>query len=149
MIDKDLTLALAESMTCGMAADKLATCPGTAEVLRGSVVCYHEQVKKELLKVTASRIKKYTAESAQVTEDLAKGLKQLITADIYGAITGLASSGGSETKTKPVGTVFFCILFKGKLIKQKKLYRGTPLQIREKACFGIYDLITREVIKKI
>src|SRR4051812_1644453 len=102
MIDQDLSLALAESVTCGLAAAKLATCPGTFDVLRGSVVCYHEKVKKELLKVPATHIKKYTAESAQVTQDLVKGLKPLVTADVYGAITGLASSGGSETKTKPV-----------------------------------------------
>jgi len=148
-MQQELTLALAESVTCGLAAAKLATCPGTFDVLRGSVVCYHEEVKKELLKVPLTHIRKFTSESPHVTHDLAKGLKTLITADIYGAVTGLASAGGSETKIKPVGTIFFCVLFKGRIIKEKKVYRGTPLQIREKACFGLYDLITREVIRKI
>ncbi len=43
----------------------------------------------------------------QVTTALAKNLPKLIKADIHVAITGLASAGGTETKDKPVGTIFF------------------------------------------
>src|SRR4249919_1331440 len=103
---RSLTLALAESMTCGLAAHMLSTCKGTSEVLKGSIVCYNTDVKKELLKVPASMIDKYSAESKQVTKKLALSLKRLISADVYASITGLASAGGSEKPWKPVGTVF-------------------------------------------
>lgn len=52
-------------------------------------------------------LKKYTAESKEVTDALAKYLRQPIATDIHAAITRLASPGGSETAEKPVGTVFF------------------------------------------
>jgi nicotinamide mononucleotide (NMN) deamidase PncC len=35
-------------MTCGLAAHLLSTCKGTADVLKGSVVCYTPEVKKSL-----------------------------------------------------------------------------------------------------
>jgi nicotinamide-nucleotide amidase len=143
--EKELTLALAESMTCGLAAHKLSTTPGTAEVLKGSVVCYTPEVKTGLLDVPEKMIEKYTSESMEVTEALARNLSRVIKADIYAAITGLASPGGSETKDKPVGTVFFCIRYRKKLFKEKKLFRGTPLEIRKKACDALYDLILKKI----
>lgn len=141
MLERGITIAMAESMTCGLAAHLLSTCKGTSEVLRGSVVCYHESVKKDLLGVKAGTIKKYSAESGQVTEALARGLKKTINADLHAAITGLASAGGSEGPGKPVGSVFFCLIWRGRTVSVKKVFRGTPLEIREKACLHLYDLI--------
>src|SRR4051794_28794817 len=104
--EKNLILALAESVTCGLAAHKLSTAPGTSDVLAGSIVCYTPEVKRDLLGVSQKLIDRYTCESMEVTEALAKNLGKLIDADIYAALTGLASPGGSETKDKPVGTIF-------------------------------------------
>lgn len=139
--ERKQTLALAESMTCGLAAHQLSTVKGTSEVLLGSMVCYHESAKSCLLHVDKKLIKKYTAESQEVTDALAKKLSRLITADFYGAITGLASEGGSERKGKPVGTVFFSVYHKRKMHRLRKVFRGTPLEIRKKAVKALYDLI--------
>jgi nicotinamide-nucleotide amidase len=148
MKEEGLTLALAESITCGMAAEKLATCFGTSDVLRGAIVCYTPEVKYHLMRIPKKTMEKYTCESMQVTELLAKNLKPLIKADVYAALTGLASPGGSETKSKPVGTVFLCIIHKNRSYKRRLLFRGTPVEIRKKACMAIYDLIMEKVIKK-
>ena len=145
LLENKLTLALAESMTCGLAAHQLSTCKGTSEVFKGSIVCYNEEVKKGLLKIPAVLIKKHSAESPQVTEALTKKLSVLIKADIYASITGLASPGGSETKTKPVGTVFFSIKYRKKIYNERKVFRGTPLQIRQKACYALYKSILEKI----
>jgi nicotinamide-nucleotide amidase len=141
--EQNLTLALAESVTCGLAAHKLSTAPGTSDVLKGSIVCYHTDVKKDLMRIPQKLLDAYTSESKEVTEALAKNLKRLIKADIYAALTGLASPGGSETSNKPVGTVFFCINFKGKMHRYRKLFKGTPLEIRKKACMSLYEFIIK------
>src|SRR4051812_24642349 len=99
---KKLTLALAESVTGGLAAHRLSLLKGAGDVLQGGIVCYNEKVKHGLLKVSKALIEKHTAESQRVTDELAKNLKSLLEADIYGAMTGLADEGGSETKQKPV-----------------------------------------------
>lgn len=141
LLEKKLTLALAESMTCGLAAHQLSTAKGTADILMGSIVCYNPKVKKDLLKISQSMQDKYSCESAEVTEALTKNLAKLIKADIHASITGLASRGGTETKNKPVGTVFFSVKFKNRIYNQRKVFRGTPMKIREKACYALYDFI--------
>ncbi|MCW3104802.1 MAG: hypothetical protein JWO09_3242 [Bacteroidetes bacterium] len=146
--EQKLTLALAESITCGLAAQKLATCIGTSDVLKGAVVCYSPEVKMGLLKIPKKVIEKHTPESREVTRQLAANLGQLIDADIYAAITGLASPGGSETKQKPVGTVFYCIRHKNKTINERKVFKGSPLEIRTAACMALYELILEKVVKK-
>jgi nicotinamide-nucleotide amidase len=145
--DKGLTLALAESITCGLAAYKLSTCKGTSEVLKGSVVCYNEDVKTGLMKIPEKVISKYTCESRKVTELLTRSLQKLIQADIHASITGLASNGGSEKKGKPVGTVFFSVCYKKRYYSEERLFRGAPAEIKEKACMALYDLINRIIYK--
>lgn len=143
--EKGLKVAFAESMTCGMASEKLARYKGTADVFAGSVVCYTPEVKSKVLKVPQSVIDKYTCESQQVTEVLARNLSKVINADVHAAITGLASDAGSETKSKPVGTVFFSIYYKGRVYNKRLRFYGTGTMVREKACLALYDFILSKV----
>ena len=136
-----LTVAFAESITCGMATANLAAYKGASDVLAGSVVCYTPAVKMNLLKVSKAMIDRYSCESAQVTKALANGSTKIISADIHAALTGLASAGGSETRNKPVGTVFYCIRYKKKFHSFRFQHKGTPLEIRKKACDKLYQLI--------
>ena len=145
LTEKCLKVAFAESMTCGLASHKLGTVSGTSEILMGSVICYDEKVKTDLLKVSKQLIKKYSAESQQVTDKLAINLSRLIKADICAAVTGLAAPGGSESKSKPVGTVFFSVYFRNKIYKLRKLYNGSPLLIKKKACDDLFRFITSKI----
>lgn len=145
--EKELTLALAESMTCGLMAHQLCNVIGTSEVLLGSIVCYNEQVKTDLCKVPGSLIKKFTAESQEVTDALVKNLPSLFKADVFMAVTGLAAPGGSERPGKPVGTVFISGLYKGKIYRLKKHFRGTPLEIRKKTCKKAYKFLY-DIVRK-
>lgn len=143
MREESLTLVLAESMTCGLAAMKLSSCIGVSEVLISSVVCYTPMAKMELLNVRKTTIQRYTCESPEVTRQMTGHLQKLIKADIYAAITGLASADGSETKDKPVGTVFYSIRYKTKNHDFQKVFRGSPLEIKTKAALELYQLILK------
>lgn len=138
---KKYTLALAESVTCGLAAHQLSLVNGTSDVLQGGITCYSIEVKCSLLNVDNKLIEKHTPESQQVTDELAKKLRRVIKADIHAAITGLANKGGSETKTKPVGTIFISIYYKRRLYRKRKVFRGTALVIHKKACEELYNFI--------
>ena len=139
------TLAFAESMTCGMAASNIASVKGASDVLMGSLVCYHEDVKQCALGVSRRVLKKHTAESRQTTEAMAKNLRRIIPADVHAAVTGLAAPGGSESKRKPVGTVFFAVRFRSKLHHARKKFNGSPSEIRKQACDFLYKEIMRIV----
>jgi nicotinamide-nucleotide amidase len=147
LIEKKLTVAFAESVTCGLACNGLNTTPGTSEVLMGGIVCYNAKVKTDLLKVKPSLIKKFTAESQEVTDALAKNLPQLIDANIYVGITGLDADGGSENPEKPVGTVFISMFYNKKLYRRRKVFKGSPLDIKKSACEEAYLLILEELQK--
>jgi nicotinamide-nucleotide amidase len=144
-----LTMAFAESMTCGLAAHQLSQVKGTSEAFKGSLVCYNGEVKTNLLKIPKKLIEKYSPESQQVTDAMAKSLKRLIPADVYAAITGLASDGGSETKAKPVGTVFFSVFYRNKLFRQRKRFKGNALEIKKKTCNAFYSFIISSVSKSV
>jgi len=143
-----LTIAFAESITCGMAAMKIGNISGTSEVFAGSIVCYDPKVKTGLLKVSSKMISDFSAESQQVTDALAKNLSELIRADVSAAITGLAAPGGSESKQKPVGTVFISVYMKRKMYRIKKKFNGSPLVIKNKSCSLLFSF-TLHVLKKI
>lgn len=147
LIEKNLTVSFAESVTCGLASNGMNCTTGTSDVFMGSVICYNEAVKINLLKVDPTLIEKYTAESQEVTDALAVNLQQLIHSDIYVAITGLNADGGSETPEKPVGTIFFSLLYKGNLVRCRKVFKGTPKRIKKEACKQVYKMIISELEK--
>lgn len=116
----DLTVALAESMTAGLLANEFAKIKDSYGVFRGSLVVYQPIAKKMLLDISNDLMDKYSCESQEVTTELAKGVKTKLQPEIAVAVTGLASPGGSESEEKPVGTVFFSIIFKDDIYEFKK-----------------------------
>jgi nicotinamide-nucleotide amidase len=141
-----LTLALAESVTGGLAAHKLCTGIGTSDIFKGCIVCYDAAVKTALLGVKPDLIAKYSAESEQVTDALARNLARLIPANIHAALTGLASAGGSEGPGKPVGTVFYSVFYKRKMHRMRKVLKGSPLEIRDKAARNLFEFILKTTV---
>lgn len=147
MKEHQLSLALAESITCGLAAARLSSCIGVSDVLQTSVVCYTPDAKAQLLGVRRETMDRFTCESAEVTAEMVEGLEEKCTAAVYAALTGLASPGGSESKEKPVGTVFYAMRYNGRLYAARRLFDGTPLEIKEQACRALYAWVL-ETLKK-
>jgi nicotinamide-nucleotide amidase len=117
-----LTLAFAESMTAGLLVNEFSKVNGASDILKGSLVTYHPELKIQLLDVDPESIDKFTPESKEVTTEMVKGLVKQIPVDIAVAVTGLASDGGSESEEKPVGTVFISVLFKNSLHEFKTVF---------------------------
>lgn len=144
---KKLTIAFAESVTSGMAGNIFAKQLDIGNILLGSMVCYHEEAKKKILKVNSKTLKKYTAESQEVTNSMAKGLYKILNADVSIAVTGLATPGGTETEEKPVGTVFVSVLYKEEIFEFKNRFYGDRDEVVMQAVNMIYNKAL-EVLKK-
>lgn len=129
LLEKNLQISFAESATTGRLIYEFTSVPECGTVNLGSIVCYNRSVKENLLGVPPEVIDKYSAESAEVTEYLATGLKRLMPADIIVAVTGLASEGGSETPEKPVGTMFVHGFIKDQPWKLRLFFEGSPDEI--------------------
>jgi len=129
LAEKNLTIAFAESATAGWLCSEFALAPESGKTLIGGIVCYDADIKKYLLKIPEDFIKKYTPESAEVTEELAKRLQNFIHADIHVAVTGLTTPGGSETDEKPVGTMFIHLLIRGRSVPIRIVCKGSAEDI--------------------
>lgn len=145
ILSQDLTIAFVESASTGRLIYDFTSVPDCGRIVKGSIVCYDRSVKEDLLKVPADIIDKYTAESPEVTQLLARGLKTLIPADIILAVTGLASPGGSETEEKPVGTMYVHAIIKGKEWKTSLFFNGSPDEIVAQTIDAIASLLLEEL----
>ena len=97
---KNLTVSFAESVTAGMVSYQFSKALNVTQCFKGGIVAYSEEVKSTVLKVNEASLEKYTAESGEVTQEMAQGLKLIYDSSIAIALTGLANPGGSESPQK-------------------------------------------------
>ena len=108
MINKGLTLAVAESCTGGTIASKFTAQAGASTYFLCGVVSYSNESKNMVLGVKMSDITQHGAVSEQVAMAMAKGAKVISGADFAISTTGIAGPTGGS-KEKPVGTVWIGI----------------------------------------
>lgn len=145
---KKLKVTFIESASAGYLAYRFSLTPFSGEILNGALVCYDLKVKEKVLKISPKLIKKYTAESIEITEELVKKAKNIFTSDIYVGCTGLLKPGGSETPEKPVGTFFYSILYKNKIYNYRCLCKGKKTEKLNKLMQSICKSLIK-IIKKI
>lgn len=107
-LERGLTVATAESCTGGLVAHLLTEIPGSSAYLRGGVVAYADDVKRDLLGVPAEVLAAHGAVSAQVAVAMAEGARTRLGADLGVGVTGVAGPDGG-TESKPVGLVYVAV----------------------------------------
>lgn len=105
LIERGLTLAVAESCTGGVIASRFTAQAGASAYMLGGVVSYSNESKCSILGVEAEAIARHGAVSEVVARQMAEGARRAMGADYAISTTGIAGpTGGSEEK--PVGTVW-------------------------------------------
>ncbi|MBE7027478.1 MAG: competence/damage-inducible protein A [Ruminococcaceae bacterium] len=108
LIEKNITIAAAESCTAGLFTATLAEIPGISSVLSESVVTYANEAKEKYLGVKHETLERFEAVSEETAKEMAIGIREHSKADIGISITGLAGPDGG-TEEKPVGLVYIGI----------------------------------------
>lgn len=122
-------IAFAESCTGGALAAHVTAQPGASQYFAGSIVCYQEHVKRDVLNVSTQSLEKYGAVSEQVAIEMLAGVLRIMSADFGIAVTGIAGPGGGTPET-PVGTIWLAWGEPGKKPDTKKLQlSGTRVEI--------------------
>lgn len=126
LLERHKTIALAESCTGGLVAQKITSIPGSSGCFGYGIVSYSNQVKAHELGVQEETLNAYGAVSEQVAKEMALCAKQRGQADIGIGITGIAGpDGGSEEK--PVGLVYIGVAVNGEVTAhQRFLSFGRP-----------------------
>jgi nicotinamide-nucleotide amidase len=102
------TLAVAESCTGGMLAERLTRVAGSSDYFAGGAVTYANRLKTALLGVPEALLAAHGAVSEPVARAMAEGVRARLGCDYGAAITGIAGPGGGSEE-KPVGTVHLAI----------------------------------------
>lgn len=118
--ERKLKIALAESCTGGLVAQRITGIPGASDVFECGVVSYANRIKEKELGVKHETLVKYGAVSVQTAHEMAAGILAAAGADIGVGITGIAGPGGG-TPEKPVGLVFVGVCGFGKCYVRRLL----------------------------
>lgn len=146
LMEKNLTIAAAESLTGGLFSEQLTSFPNVSKIFQGSVISYSNFVKEKVLQVSAETIEKFGVVSEQCAIEMAEGVKRLCETQIGISFTGVA--GPTMQEGKEVGTVFIgiSILNEPPLVIPLKL-RGSREQIRmrtiKNGCFHLLKQLKR------
>jgi nicotinamide-nucleotide amidase len=106
--ENNLTLSTAESCTGGKIAHLITSVPGSSSFFKGSVVAYANEIKTEILKVSARIINDKGAVSEEVVREMAQNVRVTFGTDYSIAVSGIAGPDGG-TPEKPVGTTWIAI----------------------------------------
>ncbi len=136
------TLALAESITGGLIAQRLTSIPGSSSYLVGGIVCYSNEVKTAWVGVPVELLRQKGAVSAEVARALAQQIRERSGAALGLGITGIAGPGGG-TAEKPVGTVFVALSDGRRALERTAHFPGDRERIRWQASQLALDLIRR------
>lgn len=141
------SLATAESCTGGSVARALTSFSGSSSFFKGSIVAYHNEVKKELLGVSESDLDEFGAVSQQVVEQMAAGARKKLNSDYAVSTSGIAGPDGG-TDDKPVGTIWIAVAGPERVVSKKLQLGLKRSQNIDLTVVYVLDLIRREFSTK-
>jgi len=136
------TIAVAESCTGGLLAERLTNIPGSSVYFLGGVVCYSNELKSALVDVPAELIESKGAVSPEVALALAEGIRKRTGATIGVGVTGIAGPAGG-TPEKPVGLVHIGIADERGPRERRFQFPGDRERIRMHASQAALDSVRR------
>ncbi|MFQ5843648.1 MAG: nicotinamide-nucleotide amidohydrolase family protein [Planctomycetota bacterium] len=138
------TLAVAESLTGGLVAERVTSVPGASRYFRGGVVCYSDAAKLRGAGVSARTLDRHGAVSAEVACEMARGVRGLLESTWGLAATGYAGPEGGEGG--PPGTAWIALSGPGETRHRGLSLPGDRDAVRRRAAMSALDLLRRALM---
>ncbi len=126
------TLAIAESCTGGLIANRITDISGSSNYFGTGIVAYSNETKMKVLHVPKNVLEEFGAVSAETAKAMAEGVRDLAKADIAVSTTGIAGPTGAAPK-KPVGLVYIGLATCEGTKTKEFNFKGNRLEIKMKA----------------
>jgi nicotinamide-nucleotide amidase len=146
LVMRQKSLAVAESCTGGLLAERLTRIPGSSNFFVGGAVCYSNDLKTKLAGVPAPLIAAHGAVSGPVAQALAEGIRLRTGASVGIGITGIAGPSGG-TPEKPVGLVFIALADERGTEVREFRFPGPRERVRHWASQMALEIIRRRIRK--
>lgn len=146
LVQRNQTVAVAESCTGGLLANRITNVPGASAVFLAGYVCYANQAKIDMLDVDPQLIQKHGAVSEQVAHALAENARACAGSDYALATTGIAGPGGASPE-KPVGTVYIALAASGETIAKKLFFPADRETFKQIATQAALELLRKKLLK--
>jgi nicotinamide-nucleotide amidase len=137
------TVAVAESLTGGLATAALTNPAGASAVVRGGVLAYATDLKSQLLGVDAVLLRERGAVDPDVAEQMARGVRTLMSSTYGLATTGVAGPG--EAEGKPAGTVYISVVGPGSSRVKALSLSGDREDIRSRSVLALLALLAEDL----
>jgi len=142
---RNATLAVAESCTGGLLAERITSISGSSRYFLGGAVVYSNDLKTAFADVPAALIEKYGAVSREVAVALAEGIRKRCGALLGIGITGVAGPTGG-TPEKPIGLVFHALAGEQGTELVERTFPGDRKRIRWYASQQALDMVRRRLM---
>jgi nicotinamide-nucleotide amidase len=142
---RNATLAVAESCTGGLFAERITSVSGSSRYFMGGAVVYSNQLKTAFADVPPELIEKHGAVSREVAAALADGIRRRSGAALGVGITGVAGPNGG-TDAKPVGLVFHALASDTGTEVAERKFPGDRKRIRWFASQQAMDMVRRKLM---
>jgi nicotinamide-nucleotide amidase len=140
------TLAVAEGVTAGLVASRLAVVPGTSAWLKGGVVAYDNRIKVEMLAVPQQLIDAKGVVSGEVAEAMAVGCRTRFRTDLAVSTVGVAGPGDLGPD-HPVGTVFVGLAWDGGSAAFGHSWTGTRAEVQRRTAKTALNRLRLHLLK--
>lgn len=134
------TIAVAESCTGGLLAQRLTSIAGSSSYFLGGVVCYSNERKTAWADVPLELIAAKGAVSPEVAAALANGIRRRVGSALGVGVTGIAGPGGGSEE-KPVGTVHIALAHSLGVVERGVTLPGDRDSIRFQASQVALDMV--------
>ena len=132
LIQKKLTISVAESCTGGLLAHNLTKLANSSKYFQMGLTTYSNQAKIKILKVKKNIINKYGAVSKECCKSMVQNLSKISKSKINISITGIAGPGGGS-KDKPIGLVYIGVKKGNKIIIKENKFKSKNRFLIQKA----------------
>jgi len=139
------TLAVAESCTAGLLAERITSVSGSSRYFLGGAVVYSNELKTKFADVPPDLIAQHGAVSREVAIALAEGIRKCCGTTFGLGITGIAGPTGG-TPEKPVGLVFHALASEPGTEVIERRFPGDRKRIRWFASQQALDMLRRKLM---
>ena len=139
---KRKTIAIAESCTGGLVSHRITNISGSSAYFLMGILAYSNGAKTALLGVTEDSIKRDGAVSRRVALEMARGIRNVSSADLGIGITGIAGPTGA-TRAKSLGLVYIALASRTKNLIREFRFKGNRSEVKFQASQAALDMVRR------